>query len=90
MVLPDDLGEALRPQPVGQRPRRLGFKQRIHRRLIWANRRGFADSASHILPNPVERAATGTAAPAEYLGERGAQAASTPPSIAVIPSGRAR
>ena len=36
MVLADDLGEALRPQPVGQRPRRLRFKQRAHVRQIWA------------------------------------------------------
>jgi hypothetical protein len=31
MVLPDHLGEALRPQPVGQGMRRLRRKQRAHR-----------------------------------------------------------
>ena len=36
MILPDDLGESLRAQNVGERPRRLRFKKRVHRRLIWA------------------------------------------------------
>ncbi len=31
MILADDVGKALGPQPVGQGPRRLGFKQRAHR-----------------------------------------------------------
>jgi len=31
MILPDDVGEALRPQPVGQRVRRLALKQGAHR-----------------------------------------------------------
>ena len=36
MVLADNLAEALRAQQIGQRPRRLRFKQRAHLRLIWA------------------------------------------------------
>src|SRR4051794_14623647 len=46
MILPDNLGEALRAQNIGQRPRRLRLKEGIHQGWYMGVGRGARNGAS--------------------------------------------